>query len=134
VEKLATGYWVTRATLDEHMRFTNGQSVRISTKFDFSEIDPRPDFSTSDPFVISAPIPDGTEVQVDDRPNIRYEWRGGKIVKSWNQEWVARLEGLSFLPGPWWVRLLLLLTTSLLLVGSVVLIAYRLRRIKGRSG
>jgi hypothetical protein len=134
VEKLATGYWVTRATLDEHMRFTNGQSVRISTQFDFSQIDPNPDFSTSDPFVISTPIADGTEVQVDDRPNIRYEWRGGKIVKSWNQEWVERLVDLSFLPGPWVVRLLLFVTFSLLLVGLLILIGYRLGWPSGKRG
>jgi hypothetical protein len=39
---------------------------------------------------------------VDDSPGIRYEWRGGELVKSVDGESVERMGDLSFSPGPWY--------------------------------
>ncbi len=54
---------------------------------------------TRDPIVFTAQIPDGLRVSVQDQLQIRYVWRGGRVVKDVDEESVANLEGNQFLPG-----------------------------------
>jgi len=57
-----------------------GQQSSIRYSFHIDKFR-RCEFTEAD-FKIRSSIPDGYAVQVDDQPNIEYEWRGGQIVKA----------------------------------------------------
>jgi hypothetical protein len=90
---------ITGFTLTEEDKFDNDEVVVFQSQFRFTDVDVHPDFTVQDPFTISTPIPNGTPVQVDDRPTINYEWLNGKIEKSINPTAVANLEANAFRAG-----------------------------------
>jgi hypothetical protein len=103
----------TKLALTEVESFVNNPDVTYKTRVTLSGIDLRPDFITRDLFTMSAPIRNGTYVQVDDRPGIEFEWQNGEIVKRINTDTVERLEGNVFMPEPGFSR-------SLILVGAIL--------------
>jgi hypothetical protein len=99
IEHVGNSDIVVAFAIMEETRFSNGQSVTSNSSFRFSDINLRPDFSGADPFKIGTPVPNGTPVQVNDRPGIKFEWRDGEIAKSVNTSSLANLEGVSFVPN-----------------------------------
>ncbi len=82
-----------RATFSQIFRYSLAQvKLEYDMQIDNVDLTPVPD----DAFKISADIKDGTYVQVDDRPNVEYEWRGGEVVKAVNQRTVERLRGSAY--------------------------------------
>ncbi len=74
-------------TAKEESRFSNNRTAVLDAHIRFSAVTLNPDFSKFDAFTIKTPIPNGTPVQVDDQPTIRFEWHDGRIVKPTFRAW-----------------------------------------------
>lgn len=46
-------------------------------------------------------VPNGTRVQVNDHPGIKFEWRDGEIVRMIDRKRVDELAGYSFTGSKW---------------------------------
>ncbi len=81
-------------------RYKNGEETKYVTESKVTELVLNPDFRSGKAFEIQTPIPDGTPVQVEEEPNILYEWQKGRVVKvGVNENYVAPV----VVPGtPWW--------------------------------
>lgn len=92
------GYWhdiefPSAATVTETKTLTGGTvTVTYRMRLNPLSIGPPP----ASAFQITVPIAEGAPVQVVDRPNIEYVWRGGEIVKEINPNTVARLRDRSY--------------------------------------
>ncbi|HEV3145438.1 MAG TPA: hypothetical protein VGZ47_16215 [Gemmataceae bacterium] len=101
--------------------YETGETVTFRMEVRLSDVDLKPDFSSTNAFAVSTPVPNGTPVQVDDRRGIRYEWRDGQIVNSLNQEAITSLERHSFWRRSAWGRGLLALAIVVVAGGSVLM-------------
>ncbi len=106
---------VTGLTLHLETQFANGQSVVRQWTIRFSDFD----FAPHEAFAINTSVPNGTRVQVNDHPNIEYEWRDGKIVKKVNTASLNDLGGNFFKAGGWWRIVYILLGLVPILVAAV---------------
>ncbi len=87
VEVIVTGLRQVRGAwfadgFEERRKLTASDSKQHETKnvTRITEISPDPR-SGGNLFRVTTPVPDGTWVTIDNKTNIRYEWRDGKVVK-----------------------------------------------------
>lgn len=77
-------------TLVTTMTYSNDSRVEMRYEMHIDEFSRNPVWA-ADAFDVSAPIPEGFVVQVEDQPNVDYEWRNGKISKKVNRGTLANL-------------------------------------------
>ncbi|MBI3839335.1 MAG: hypothetical protein HY288_15560, partial [Planctomycetia bacterium] len=113
------------ATITTAKNYENGQ--RSAARYDM-RIDrfKRGGFSASD-FAITT-VPDGYVVQVQDHPNVEFEWKNGAIVKTLNSETQSRLGSAKFYSTFSIVGYLLVFAICLIAVAYLGSWAYRRRQ------
>jgi hypothetical protein len=82
-------------------------------------------------FKIRIPVPDGTRVRMNDAYQLRYEWRGGKVVKassSLRKAWsLSERMPRANAPAPRWRLVLALITIALVACCCLLLLRRRIR-------
>jgi len=78
LQKVGDVFVTTAGTLTHTINFADGRTIVFRHKYKVSEVELTPDFGALGAFVFN--LPDGTPVNVEEYPGIRYIWKNGQIV------------------------------------------------------
>jgi hypothetical protein len=125
MERAGDVYFPADCVIKTATEYAGGKRTAVRYAMHIDQFRPGGVFA-DDAFAITTPIPDGFRVQVRDRPNIEFEWRGGQIAKVVNAATErnlssSRFAGTSFFP----IGYFILFAVALLAAIGVGGFAYR---------
>jgi hypothetical protein len=114
------------STSDTSIRMVKIDQRNISAKIEFSDIS-FPHNLTDDDLKISFPIPDYTEVHMQDAPQIKYVWFDGEIALWTDELALKRIKGHGFMPGTGgeWFSFLMAIAGTVMIVIALGILLWR---------